>query len=276
MQNEEQQTVSDEISLKGIVDFLRRNQWLMVFWILAGLLFSIAYLAQVPKKYEAKWQMQMAQYVNSTGNGNSNSNNSNVNSEEPAELIQRLRAPTIYPIGVQQSCGMPENGEFGDYLGGTLKVDLVKNVTNAVEMKVSTTSQDQAKKCAEAIVAMIVAEQRGLIEERLVGRQAQLLKYQQALREEQQQLETIKKSELGNFGYLAQLDKLSWLRTRIDALQEEALLSQMHPAKLVAPIYVPSKPVPFKAGLLLLLGVSLGLMLGVLNALVRDGWRKAA
>lgn len=271
MQNEEQQTVSDEISLQSIVDFLRRNQRLMVFWILAGLLFSIAYLAQVPKKYEAKWQIQMAQYVNSN-----NSNNGNVNSEEPAELIQRLRAPTIYPIGVQQSCGMPENGEFGEYLGGTLKVDLVKNVTNAVEMKVSTTSQDQAKKCAEAIVAMIVAEQRGLIEERLAGRQAQLLKYQQAMREEQQQLETIKKSELGNFGYLAKLDKLSWLRTRIDALQEEALLSQMHPAKLIAPIYAPGKPVSSKAGLLLLLGVLLGLMLGVLSALLREGWRKAA
>lgn len=267
MDNEKQQTARAEISLKDIVDFLKRNHRLMVFCGFVGLLFSTAYLVGAPNKYDASWQMQMAQFTNV---------NNNINIEEPSALIQRLRAPTTYPVDVQHSCGMPESGEFGDYLGGKLKADTIKSVANAVEMKVSATSTDHAKKCAEAIVAMIVAQQRSLIEERLAGRQAQQEQYQHALREEQQQLETIKKSELGNFGYLAKLDKLSWLRTRIDALQEEALLSQKHPARLVAPIYVPSKPVSSKAGLLLLLGVSLGLMLGVLYALVRDGWRKAA
>lgn len=267
MQNEGQQTISNEISLRDIVDFLKRNQRLMVFWGLAGLLLSTAYVALAPKKYEARWQMQMAQFING---------NVYINGEEPAALLQRLRAPTVYPVEVQQSCGIPENWEFGDYLGGTLKVEITKNVANTVDMKVYASNSDQAKKCAEVIVAMIMAQQRSLIEERLAGRQAQLAQYQNALREEQRQLETIKKSQLGNFGYLAQLDKLSWLRTRIDALQEEAFLSQMHPAKLGAPIYAPSKPVSSKVGLLLLLGVSLGLMLGVLYALVRDGWRKAA
>lgn len=271
MQNEKLQT--DGISLKDIVDLLKRNRRLIVIWGFVGLLFSAAYVALTPKKYEARWQLQMAQIVNSSSNSYSYSYS---NIEESSALAQRLRTSTTYPVEVQQSCSMPENGEVGDYLDGALKVEAVKNVANAVDMKVGAPSLDQAKKCAEAIVAMIVAQQSSLIEERFAGRQAQLEQYRRALREEQQQLETIKKSELGNFGYLAQLDKLSWLRGRIDALQEEAMLSQKHPAKLIAPMYVPSKPVSSKAGLVLLLGVSLGLMLGVLYALVWDGWRKWA
>lgn len=96
------------------------------------------------------------------------------------------------------------------------------------------------------------------------------------MREKRQQLDPIKKSGLGNFDYLAKLDKLSWLRTRMDVLQEEALLSQTHPAKLVAPLYTPSKPVSYKTGLLLQLGVSLGFIFGALYASGHDWLRKAA
>lgn len=276
MQNEKQEAASQEIKLKDINGLLKRNLRLMIFWVVAGLLFSVAYLVKTPDSYEARWQMQMAQFVSSSnidGNGNSNSNS---NIEEPAALIQRLRTPTAYPVAAQQSCGMPVGGEFGEYLGGTLKIQAVKNVTSDVEMEFRAGSPLQAKQCAEAIVMMIVEQQRGLIEDRLAGRQEQLLQYQQALREELRQLETIQKSELGNFGYLAKLDKLSWLRMRIMALQEEVMLSQKHPARLVAPIFVPSKPVSSKVGLLLFLGVSFGFMLGVLFALGREVWRKEA
>lgn len=96
----------------------------------------------------------------------------------------------------------------------------------------------------EAIVAMIVVQQRSL------------------------------KAEIGNFGYFAKLDKLSWLRTRIDALREEVLLSQMYPAKLASPVHVPSKAVSPRRGLAILLGVFLGRTLGLLYSLGRDGWRK--
>lgn len=263
MQNENPQTAGDEISLKDIVDFLKRNWKLIVFCGVTGLLISSAYVILAPKKYEARWQMQMAQF-------------SNTNIEEPVALIERLRSPTAYPVEVRQHCGMPENGEFGDYLNNKLEVQVIKNLTKRVQFKFRAANHEQAKQCAETIVAMVMAQQRSLIEESLAGRQVQLAQYQLALTEEQKQLEKIKKSDLGNFGYLAKLDKLSWLRTRIDALQEEALLSQMHPAKLMAPIYAPSKPIPHKTGLVLLLGMSLGFMLGVLYALGREVWRKAA
>lgn len=273
VQNEEARMDNTEISLKDIMDFIKRDRKRIALWGLAGLMFSAAYVVLTPKKYEAKWQIQMSQFANISSTSTSISFS---NIEEPAALIQRLRTPTAYPVAVQQSCGMPVGGEFGEYLGGTLKIQAVKNVPADAEMEFRAGSPLQANQCAEAITMMIVEQQRGLIEDHLTGRQEQLLQYQQALREERRQLETIQKSELGNFGYLAKLDTLSWLRMRIMALQEEVMLSQKHPARLVAPIFVPSKPVSSKVGLLLFLGVSLGFMLGVLYALWRKEWRKTS
>ena len=267
MQNEKTQTEGEEISLKDIVDFLKRNKKLIVLCGFAGLLISSAYVILPPKNYEASWQMQVAQF-------------SSGNSEEPAALVQRLRSPTAYTVEVQQQCGMPDNGEYGDYLNKKLEVKTIKDVANGIEMKFHSESPAQAMQCADAVVKMIMAQQRSLIEERLAERlavrQAQLAQYQSALAEEQRQLEKTNKSVLGNLDFLAKLDKLRWLRTRIDALQEEALLSQTHPAKLIAPIYAPGKPIPRKEKQVLLLGISLGLMLGVLYALGREGWRKVA
>jgi len=274
MQNNEQKIASDENSLKDIVGFFKRNKLLIMIGGLAGLLFSTAYILLAQEKYEARWQLQMAQFVNVNGNGNVNGNN-NSNSEDPSALIQRLRMPTSYPKVVQESCGVQEDGNADEYLNKKLKIEVVKNVVNAVDMKVTAPSTVQAKKCAEELVAMIVAQQQDIIEERMAGRQEQLKDYQHALREEQKQLDTIKKTEIGNFGYLAKLDTLSWLRTRIDAMQEESFLSQKHPAKLLTPIYVPSKPVSPKVGPALLVGVMLGLMLGLAYAMGREGWRKA-
>src|SRR3989338_1608842 len=123
------------------------------------------------------------------------------NSEEPAALVQRLRSPTAYTVEVQQQCGMPDNGEYGDYLNKKLEVKTIKDVANGIEMKFNSESPAQAKQCAEAVVKMIMAQQRSLIEERLAGRQIQLAKYQQSLLEEQRQLEKIKTPGLGNVGY---------------------------------------------------------------------------
>ena len=282
MQNEILQRTDGEVSIKDIAKFIKCNLKLIVGSAIAALLISSAYVILAPKQYEARWQMQMAQVNNNINNNsiisNSNSNNinSNSNSEEPAALVERLRSPTAYTTDVQQHCGMPANGEFGDYLDKRLDVQTIKNMTTAVSMKYRGASPLQAKQCAESIVSMIITQQRSLIEEQLAGRQAQLVKYQQTLTEEQRQLEKMNKSELGSLDFLTRFDKLRWLRSRIDELQEESLLSRMHPAKLISPIYMTSKPISPKVSLVLPSGILMGLMLGILFALGREGWRKVA
>lgn len=265
MQNVNPQIADDEISLKDIVYFLRSNQKLIALFGIAGLLIASAYVIFTPKKYEASWQLQMAMY---------SSNKNIINIEEPAALVERLRTPATYSLETRQHCGMPVDGEFGEYLNKKLEALTLKNVPTAVGMKYRAVSATQAKQCAEAIVAMIIAQQHSLIEERLAGRQVQIVKYQQTLAEEQRLLDKSNNSRLGSLDFLVKLDKLRWLRSRIDNLQEELLSSQMHPAKLIAPIYVPGKPVSAKAGLMLLFGMSLGLLLGLLYATGREGWRR--
>lgn len=262
-----QVSASDEIRLRDVFGFLKRNSRLILLTMVVGAMLSAIHLVRAPKLYEAKWQMRMAQFV-------SGSTVSNI--EEITDLAWRLQMPLSYPVAVAQTCGMPADKEFGDYLDGSLEVLPIKNVTAGVEMKFRATSTTQAGKCAEAIVMMIAAQQRALIDERMEGIREQILGYQQSLREEQQQLEVIKKSELGNFGYLAKLDKLSRLHARIDTLQEDVLLSQRHPAKLVLPVFVSSKPVSPKAKQVLAYGLLFGLMSGVLFALWRELWRKIA
>lgn len=268
MQNEQ---TTDGIGLRDITGFFTRNRKLIALCSLAGTLLSVIYVVLTPNSYEAQWELQMAQFVNSN-----DKNISVSNSEEPAALVHRLRAPTAYRLEVRESCGVQEDGNYRDYLNGVLKVVVVKTVPNIVEMKVRASSPDRAHKCAEAVIAMVAAQQHSLIEEYQAGRKWQLEEYQRALTEEQRQLNTMRKTEIGNFGYLAKLDKLSWLHARIDTLQEEINLTRLHPTKLISSIYVPNKPVSPKPVLALPLGFLLGLILGVLYSSGREWWRKAA
>ena len=266
MQNEKK--MSNEISLKEILEFLHSNRRLLVIMSVMGLLFSVSYLVFAPKKYEVRLQMQMARFVN----GN-NASLSNI--EEPAALIQRLRGPTIYPGDVLQSCGFSERAEFGDYLGGVIKAEIVPNLASVISIKIIKPNPDDAKKCAEGLFLMIVAQQRDLIADRFAGREEQLLKYKQLLQEEQQLLVKITDLGIVRLSSLARLDKFNFLNSRIDLLQEEISLSKLHSAKLIAPIYAPKKPISLNVGLILMLGFTFGLMLAILYSLVRFKWRSA-
>lgn len=266
MSSETSQTEITEISLRDVMDFLVCYRRLIALWVLCGLVMASVYLVLKPRKFEARWHVQMAQFINS--------NNTISNIEEPAALVQRLRIPTAYSAEVTMSCGMAEDGEFGDYLGGALKMEAMKNSNNWADLKVIAASPDQAKECAEKIANMIAVQQVSLIKERLVGIKEQLDQYKIALKEEQQELEKLKIFEASTFGYLVKFDKLSWLRQRIDALQAALSQSQMRPTKLVSPVYAPNKPVPRKAALMLSFGIAFGMLLGLLNALFVKMWRR--
>lgn len=263
MNNTVAKTEGEEISLRDIFNFIKRNQLRFFLCGFAGILLALIYLYLSPKEYEARFQLQMAQISSNVGEAS--------NSEDASSLIHRLRVPTTYSEKATQACAMSER-EFGDYLGGMLAVSPIKGMPNAVEMKVRASSREIAKHCAEGLVFLIRDQQRALIEEKLAGRQLQLEKYQQAMKEEQRQLERIGSATQANFAYLATLGKISWLRSRIDILQEEALLAQMHPTKLVSPIYIPSKSVAPKEKLALILGLMLGVLIGVLYSIARERW----
>lgn len=281
MQEEKLSAANEDFSLINALDFLERNWKVVAIGGVAGMLLSGVYVARMQDNFEATFQIQMAQFIarsssSSYSSSSSSSTSSATNSEEPEALIQRLRFPKTYPVEVLRDCGMPEDGEFGDYLDKKLEAKTIKNVTTAVDIKLRAASVAQAQRCSEALVKMIITQQRGTIKDRLAGYSEQIAQYQQALEEELRQLEVIKKTALGSIGYLARMDKISWLRSRAAGLQEEISLSQARPAKLTVPIYVSSRPIPHKAGLWLIIGMLFGLMLGVLYALVREVFGRSA
>lgn len=242
--------------------FIKSNSRLIAPFILSGLAIAIIYLALAPKTYQASWQLQMAQLATN-------------NIEEPEMLVQRLRSPSSYSPELSKLCGIID-ADNADYLGGRLEVRAVKGVSKTVAIKFYAGSPKEAHQCAQSIIAMIVQSQNNQIKELLAGRQEQLMQYQQALQNEQQQLAKITNVELSRVAYLAKLDQLSWLRTRIDALQEEALLSLKRPTKLTAPVYVSNHPVAPEPLLITMMGGLLGVILGVLFALLRDNLHKSA
>lgn len=257
MQVEKKQVVDEEITLADIAHFFKCSWIKILLGGVVGLLFAASYAARQPDKYEAVWQMQMAQI-------------NNKNSEEPAVLIQRLRLPTAYSVEVRHSCGMPANGEFGDYLGRQLEVQKTKDLSTVVDMRFRASDASLAKRCAEAIVMMISDQQRSLVEEHISEVKKQIVQYQQTMEVERQQLERVKIFAQSNLGFWARLDKLSWLNERITSLSREISSLQNQQAKLMAPIYAPSKPLPSRAGMVLWLGALFGLMLGMFYAV----WQK--
>jgi capsular polysaccharide biosynthesis protein len=267
MQQENNVVTSDQLSMRDAVRLLAKHRNFILKSSLLGLALAGLYVAITPKVFEARWQVAMAKM-------SSTNTYAVINAEEPAALMQRLRSPTTYSDQVLEVCGYAKDKEeMNDYLNKALQVQVVKNVADVVDFRLRAESVAQVKRCADALVAMVIEQQRNIIQEQLVGRQDQLMQYQQSLQDEMHQLGRINKTEMGNFGYLAELGKLSWLRTRIDQLQVEISLSQKRPATLISPLEVSNKPVSPKLLLVLILGWLLGFIIGVVVLMVREGWK---
>lgn len=252
MHSENIQSASEEVSLRDILEFFKRGKKLILIWCVVGLIFASTYIAFIPRIYEVSWLVKMAQFQNA-------------NVEEPLALAERLRTPTTFPMETRIACGYSEEYQLGEYLDGALKVNAMKGTSNGLEMKFRASSLSRAKECADAIVIMLMQQQKEMINARLSGRHEQLVRYQHALNEELNQLEK-RNNNSDSFLYLVRMDRIKWLRTLVDQLQEEEAMSQLHPVSVLSPIYMPSTPVSPKVRLILILGVLLGLMMGTLNA----------
>ncbi len=264
----------DEVSLKDIINFFKVNGKFIAAVAATTFLLSVAYVQLAPKKYEASALLQMARLQNSNVGFKSLEGPISINIESPASLAERLRYPASYSGATLQQCGVAGTEAIGEYMGGMLKVRTLRPMPDVLEIKVRALTQEAAKQCAEAIIQMIGAQQHNLVETDLLGTSENLARKRQALAEELRQLKSIGNAQTGNFGYLARLDKLSALRTSIDALQEEISFARRNPAKLSAPIYAPAGPVWPKVRLILFFGLFIGVLFGVLLALAKLAWRR--
>jgi len=261
------------VMLDDIIGFIAGNKRQLIIGAVLGIAAATVYVGVSPKVYEAKWQMTVAHMVAGVNDGEKTRM---MKAEEPEALVQRLKLTSAYPAIVVQECEIENEDELTEFVRARLKVQVVKNVEDMVEFRLRAESKGGGTACAEAIVAMVVEQQQLLIQDYQAGKQEQLIQYQKSFQEEMQLLDKLKYSDLGNFGYLAKLDKISWLRTRIDTLQESIFLSTKYPAKLTSNIEVSNHPVSPKRGISMLLGSLLGMLLGALWIFARKHWVRKA
>lgn len=258
-----------DITLGDVFSLVHQNLKLILLGGIIGLLGGGLYLATTSEKFAARGQLRLAQLVSPSAG---EQNISFMNVEEPLALIYRLRSPATYSDVVIEQCNLENAEESGEYLGGLLKVTPIKNVPNEVDFVVLHSSPELAKKCALAIVEMLMVQQREMINDRYAGYTERIAQYAEIAKEEKRQFDKVKSEEMGSFTYLSKLDRLGWLRIRMDQLEAELFLSQKHPLKLVTSIYTSNRPSSPKVRHSLLFGAVLGILLGLLYVFGREWW----
>lgn len=257
----------DANNFANVITFVRQSWKLITVFGVLGLVISGIYGLSKPALYEATLQIKMAQHA---------SYGTISYIEQPAELIERLKVPTVYTDEVLRECGVKDGDADGPNINGRFKATGVKGVGDAIEIKLRSNKPEGAKSCANALLKNISAQQQAMIDDLLKGKQAQLERMQKTFADEKNQLDRIKQGEKGGIAYPTSLSALTSLRAGIDRLNDEFIFAKTHPTKLMTPIYVSSRPVARKIPLIILLGIFAGIVLGVIFAALRNQFRKVS
>jgi len=255
----------DNVENADPIVFVLRNWKLITVFGLLGLFVSGIYGLLKPVQYEASFQIKIAQYI---------SNLNVVNIEPLPELEDQLKIPTVYSDEVLQKCGMSEGSVDGPFMNGRYKVSVIDGV-NAIQIKLRSNKPESARSCANSLQNNIIALQQAMTDDLLNRKQKQLERTQKSFEEIEGRFNHIKQGEKTGFAFLTSLNEMNSLRDRIDRLNDEIFFAKSHSAKLIAPIYVSSKPVSRKTPIIILGGIFAGILLGIFFASLRIVLRKA-
>lgn len=267
--NQSNQSLEDEISMKDIIDFLSES-WKSILAVgVIGLLGALAFVWVTPSQYEATAQIRMAQI--DTGNG---TNPLGVNLEDPNTLIARLKMPSAYsPEGIK-ACNLANSQSPSESMVDLAKISAVKGATSIIELKIRSESKEQAVACAQGIYEGIRESQFQILKPYIEEARTVLLKYQVRLQEAQALIARADKSGSAlSATYLANRDELKFLSNETIRLNAFITSGDTRPAKLVSPIYASDAPVSPKKKLSLVIGLLAGLFFGLFLALARKAWR---
>jgi capsular polysaccharide biosynthesis protein len=265
------QPLEDEISLKGIIDFLMESWKTIVGVGLLGLLGTVGFLAVTPTQYEATAQIRMARLSDNYKNNNANS--FGVNVEEPNLLMARLKMPSTYSAAEFKACGLEGHKMPAESLVSRLKFSAVKGVDSIVELTIRMESREQAVICTQALFENIRESQNQIIKPYIEEAKGLLTKYRAHLKETQELIKRFDKSVIAfSEFYLVNLDEVKFLTFEIIRLDNYVRSSDKRQAKLVSPIYASEAAVFPKKKTALMQGFLASLFLGLLLAMVRKVW----
>lgn len=256
----------DEISLKSTVNFLAESWKVIIFMGFLGLVGSIAYLWVTPSQYQATAQILMAQ----VGTSNTTINPKGVDIEDPNLLMVRLRLPSAYSSQEIEACGFESPLASSEVLLNHVKFSTVKAVPSMIEIKVNRDSKEIAIACAQSVFENIKVSQFEIIKPYIEEAKNLLVKYQERLIYSQSLVARADKSGVAlSAAYLANRDELKFLNEEIIRLNTFITTADARQTKLVSPIHVSGTPVFPKKTISLISGLMVGIVLGLIFALIQ-------
>lgn len=253
---------ADQISLLDIAYFLHRSYKTVIVSGLIGLIFSISYIATIPKQYEANAQIIMAQIGVPSAN---NLNPLGVNIEEPALLISRLSFPTSFTPEAVNACGLEGRENSAMLLSKSIRMNVSKGVGSAVDLKTFGSTPHAALLCADAIFSLIKSTQAQILEPYIEDAKMRLTDDEARL---QRAINVVAKADKSGQAmsaiYLATRDEIRFLLDEITALRSIVGSNQNRATRLVAPIYSDIAPMARKKIPTIVAGLLGGIFLGLL------------
>ncbi len=268
MQHQKKEFINNDIKISYLDDVLLIiKSWKIIFSIgILGFIFSLIYILITPKQYEA------IAYINI---GRIYFGGSVI--EEPQAVVNRISASNRFDPAIFSGCLMENTKNDPAYLLKTVKVSVPKGISDAVEVRVTSTNSEHANSCANKVFELIRKTQlEKIVQARKVIKVSDSIKIKKINNRLAQNQELLKRAELSPNLLSTYFTILSEIRTLED--QRDTLLTNLEAepitTNLQSPIYVEHGPALSKKIMAIVAGLFGGLFLGLIVALVRPNFLK--
>ena len=268
MQNET--LADDEISLIDIYEFLVEGWKTIVAVAVVGTSIGVITSLTLPEQFEAKASIESARLTGGEVVSN-------------AVLAEKMRSPTYYDSKTRAVCiGEDREGTL-EALAKSLNPNVAKN-SNFVSVSYRAESREDAIRCLEQVLDVVIESQRNLVSARLssvLSSLENLKKKADELRKTIKQLESDRGAQFKfkNIEYSAAALITVTLQSKVQELlaTESAIVeieTQLKPpntadAKFVTPIFASEQRVSPRRSLIVILSAMGSLFLGVLLLILR-------
>lgn len=273
-------SVDDEISLMDIYDFLVDGWKIILSITLIGTGIGVVTSLYLPDQFEAKGVIQSARIANMHSTNSTNGTKS-IDVEPIAVLAEKMKSPTYYDSKMLAACvgeGAAGNLEaFAKALNAT-----VTGKSNFVSVVYRAESRDKALRCLEQVLAVVVENQKDLVEAKLTSVMSSLdnkKKVADELRKAVKELELDRRVELKELEYSASalfivglestVQKLLAVENEIYILDSMLKPQNTQEAKFLTPIFVSKQRVSPRRSQIVMRSAISSLFFGVLMLLSR-------
>lgn len=261
-----------EISFQYILIFLVKTYKIISITMLAGLALASIYLHFSTFKYQANAHVEMAR-IPDLGGG---SNSWGVVIEEPKHLIFRLTIKRDWDSNVLTNCTEDKQSRNERVsLADVIKISLVKDVGNVVLLQATSSSNDKAKSCVQAVFDYIKQSQ----DEMLNSKKKDLLNkisLNSRMLENHQKEQSISKGLLIDQNTISiglamrQIEVITRIQNELLDYQNLVDNYNKFPAKMMDGITENNIAISTKIKVVLFLGLLFGLFVGVTLGLLRE------